>query len=107
MEYPRLVESNVRAYLYNTLNKCHEYKASIYSWTFNISIFLGLVLIIGIILYLRRKRELPVWEKEARMLQEQNYVLSKIREYQMDQKRQSSMITDLPFTYNPDVNLVV
>ncbi|NBX71357.1 hypothetical protein EBQ91_00375 [bacterium] len=102
MEYPRLVESNVKAYLYNTLNRCHEYKTSIFSWVFNISVFLGLVFIIGIILYLKRKRELPEWEKEAKMLQEQNYVLSKIREYQMDQKRQTSMITDLPFTYNPD-----
>lgn len=102
MEYPRLVESNVRAYLYNSLNRCHEYKTTIFSWTFNIGLFLGFIFIIGAILYLRRKRELPPWEKEAKMLQEQNYVLSKIKEYQMDQKRQSSMITDLPFTYNPD-----
>ena len=76
MEYPRLVESNVRAYLYSTLNRCHEYKSKIYSWTFNIGIFVGLVVIIGLILYLKRKRELPPWEKEAKMLQEQNYVLS-------------------------------
>lgn len=102
MDYPRLVETNVKAYLYNTLNRCHQYKTTIYSWTFNICVFLGLVFIIGLILYLKRKRELPPWEKEAKMLEEQNYVLSKIREYQMDQKRQSSMITDLPFTYSPD-----
>lgn len=102
MEYPRLVESNVRAYLYGALHKSHEYKSAIYSWTFNISIFLALVIIIGIVLYFCRKRELPPWEKEAKMLREQNYVLSKIREYQMDQKRQSSLITDLPFTYSPD-----
>jgi len=102
MEYPRLVEANVRSYLYGTLNKCHEYKATIYSWTFNIGIFVVLVGVIGLVLYCCRKRELPPWEKEAKMLREQNYVLSKIKEYQMDQKRQSSLITDLPFTYTPD-----
>lgn len=102
MEYPRLVESNVRAYLYGTLHKAHEYKSTIYSWTFNIGVFLALVVVIGMVLYICRKRELPPWEKEAKILQEQNYILSKIKEYQMDQKRQSSLITDLPFTYTPD-----
>jgi hypothetical protein len=105
MEYPRLIESNVRNYLSSSLGKCHEYKSKIYSWTFNIAVFLGLVIIIGSILYFRKKRDIPEYEKQEKMLREQNYILSKIREFQMDQKRQTSMITDLPFTYNPDAGL--
>jgi hypothetical protein len=106
MEYPRLVESSVRNYLYDTLHRCHQYKSNIYSWVFNIALFLMFCLIIGTILYLRRKqRNISPQEREEKMLREQNYVLSKIRQYQMDQKRQSTMITDLPFTYNPDVGL--
>ena len=108
MEYPRLIESNVRMYLTNSLNSCHEYKSCIYSWALNIGVFTLFVLTLGLILYLRRKREIPEHERQAKMLKEQNYVLSKIREYQMDQKRQSTLITDLPlppsaahFRYDP------
>lgn len=105
MEYPRLIESNVRGYMSYTLSKCHEYKSRLYSWSFNIGVFLVLVITIGMVLYLRKKRQIPESEKQAKMLQEQNYILSKIREYQMDQQRQSTLITDLPFTYNPNAGL--
>lgn len=105
MEYPRLIEPRIRGYLYETLHKCHEYKDSFYSWTFNITIFTIFALTIGIVLYLSRKKKLTPYEKEIKMLNDQNYVLSKIRQYQMDQKRKSTMITDLPFTYNPDAGL--
>lgn len=105
MEYPRLIESNVRFYLSQTLGKCHEYKTRIYGWSFNIGIFLALLITIGVVLYLRKKRQIPECEKQQRLLEEQNYILAKIREYQMDQKRQSTMITDLPFTYNPNAGL--
>lgn len=110
MEYPRLIESNVRYYLGRSLGKCHEYKSQIYSWVFNIGVFLVFVITLGVVLYLRKRRELPPWEREEKMLREQNYILSKIREYQIDQKRQSSMITDLPVVggglkYDPDAGL--
>jgi hypothetical protein len=120
MEYPRLIESGVRNYFHNALNKCHEYKSNIYSLTFNIGVFLVLVLTISIVLYFRKKGEMKPWEKEAKMLREQNYILSKIRQFQQDQKRQSTLITDLPtnvsgiapreadfptFVYNPDAGL--
>lgn len=108
MEYPRLIESNVRNYLHDTLHRCHQHKSDIYSWVFNIGLFLMFCLFFGTILYLRRRqRDVPEWEREAKMLREQNYILSKIRNYQMDQKRQTTMITDLPFTYNPDSGLDV
>lgn len=106
MEYPKLIESSVRNYLYDNLHRCHEYKSNIYSWVFNIGLFSIFCFIFGIILYFRwKRRNVPEWEREEKMLREQNYILSKIRNYQMDQKRQSTMITDLPFTYNPDVGL--
>lgn len=109
MEYPRLVESNIRGYLYNTLHKCHEYKTSLYVWTFNVGIFLGFCTVLGLILYFRRRSKfVPDYEKEAQMLRDQNYVLSKIRDYQNFEKRkrqENTMITDLPFTYDPNAGL--
>ena len=113
MEYPRLIESNVRHYLGYSLGKCHEYKSQIYSWVFNIGIFFVFVITVGLVLYFKKRRELSPWEREEKMLREQNYILSKIREYQIDQKRHSSMITDLPVVgegggglrYDPDAGL--
>jgi len=105
MEYPRLIEPRVRGYLHDTLHKCHEYKSSVYSWIFNVSLFAIFILTISTVLYFCRKAKLTPQEKAEQMLSDQNYILSKIRQYQMDQKRQSTMITDLPFTYNPDAGL--
>jgi len=42
------------------------------------------------------------------MLRDQNYVLYKIRDYQNFEKRkrqENTMITDLPFTYDPNAGL--
>jgi hypothetical protein len=105
MEYPRLIEPRVRGYLYDTLHRCHEYKSSFYSWVFNITLFVIFILTMATVLYFCKKRKLSPQEKADKMLSDQNYVLSKIRHYQMDQKRQSTMITDLPFTYHPDAGL--
>ena len=109
MEYPRLVESHARAYLGSALAKAAAYKMTIYSWTFNIGIFLGLVIIIGLILYFKRKRPLSQHELMEREYKEQEYILGKIRQFQSDQKRQLSLITELPLTsqykYDPDAGL--
>ena len=105
MEYPRLIEPRVRGYLYDTLHKCHEYKTTFYSWVFNITMFVIFILTISTVLYFCKKKQLTPQEKAEKMLSDQNYVLSKIRQYQMDQKRKSTMIIDLPFTYNPDAGL--
>jgi hypothetical protein len=109
MEYPRLVESNLRGYLQDTLYRCHQNKTTLYVWVFNIGIFLAFILVLGCVLYFRRRtKDVPKHEKDAQMLKEQNYVLSKIRDYQNYEKKkrqEATMITDLPFTYNPNEGL--
>ena len=91
MEFPKLVEPNVQNYLYNTLQKCHETKSTIYGWLYNGIGFILVFSIIGITLYLCRKRKLTPYEQSEKMRKEQEYVLSKIRHYK-------STITDLPHT---------
>ena len=109
MENPRRVESNLRGYLQETLYNCHHYKQTMYVWAFNLGIFFFFVVIIGFILYFRRRSKyIPEYEKEEKMLREQNYILSKIRDYQNYEKRkrqESSMITDLPFSYDPNMGV--
>lgn len=109
MEYPRLIESNLRGYLHEKLYICHQNKATLYVWAFNIGIFLAFCTILGLVLYFkRRSMDVPEYVKEEKMLREQNYILSKIRDYQNYEKRkrqESTMITDLPFTYDPNAGL--
>lgn len=109
MEYPRLIESNLRGYLQEKLYLCHQNKANLYVWVFNAGIFLAFCIILGLVLYFkRRSMDVPEYVKQEKMLQEQNYILSKIRDYQNYEKRkrqESSMITDLPFTYDPNAGL--
>jgi len=107
--FPRLIDANLRGYLQETLRRCHQNKTTLYVWTFNLGIFLAFVLLVGSVLYFRRRsKDVPEYIKEQQQLVEQNYVLSKIREYQNYEKRrrqETSMITDLPFTYDPNVGV--
>jgi hypothetical protein len=106
MEYPRLIENNVKYYLFDHLQKCHQHKTTLYSWVFNISIFLVFFTVLFLVLYFSRKNKLTPYELEEKQLKEQQYVLSKIREYKMEKTKKPqtiSAITNLPFTYNPDV----
>lgn len=104
MDFPRLIEPNVKNYLYDTLQKCHQHKDVLYGWVFNITLFIIIVIVIGTVLYFCRKRKLTPYEQHIKMTREQDYILSKIRQYQTDirnQPRQShdtstSSITNLP-----------
>ena len=108
MEFPRLIETNVKNYLFDNLQKCHEQKTTLYSWILNTSLFALFFIILFTVLYFCRKRKLLPYEIEEKQIKEQQYVLSKIREYQMEKTKKPqtmSAITNLPFTYNPDLKL--
>jgi hypothetical protein len=96
MEYPRLIEPNVKNYLYSTLQQCHDKKELIYSWVFNISVFLVIVVVVGAILYFNRKSKLTPYELSEKQRKEQEYIVSKIRQYQSVKK--NNTITGLPET---------
>ena len=95
MDYPRLIEPNVQNYLYNTLKQCHDKKELFYTWVFNIVVFVILVLVVGSVLYYCRKRKLTPYEQSEKERKDQEYVLSKIRQYQTVKKQ--SPITNLPY----------
>lgn len=95
MEYPRLIEPGVKDYLYSTLQQCHNRKDLLYAWVFNSVLFVIIVIVVGSILYYCRKRKLTPYEQSEKERKDQDYVLSKIRQYQTVQK--TSPITNLPF----------
>lgn len=102
MDEPCLIEPSVKNYLFNTLHKCHSTRVSIYYYALNV-IVLGLfVLFVGITLYYCYNKKPTDYEKQQKMIRDQEYVLSKIRFYQEETKHnneaQYSSISNLPFT---------
>jgi hypothetical protein len=98
---PRLIENSAKNYLFQTLQKCHTNRVSIYYYALNFGVLFLFVGIVGLILYYCSKKKLSDYEKQQKMLKDQQYVLSKIRYYQEDKKQrqqsQVSGITDLPY----------
>jgi hypothetical protein len=94
---PRLIEQPVKQYMGTVLQNCHSHRSNIYYYVLNISIFLIFVLIFGISLYYCYSNKKTPYELQQKMTQDQNYILSKIRYYQDEQKKLSSTkLTNLP-----------
>ena len=102
MDGPRLIESSAKNFLFNTLQQCHSNRVSVYYYALNIGVFLLFIGIAGFTLYYCNKQKMTDYEKQQKILHDQQYVLSKIRYYKEETKNAhqstSSSITNLPFT---------
>lgn len=92
---PSLVEDGVKNFMNTTLNNCYQKKMEIYNWVVNITCFVVFLLLLISILYLFKKPKLTPYEMNEKIQREQEYVVSKIRDYK-EMHRSSSRITDLP-----------
>ena len=101
MDPPGLIDSSVKSYMFNTLKQCHENRVNIYYYGLNIAVFVAFAIVVGFILYNCSKNKLTDYDKQQKNLQDQQYVMSKIRFYkeqQINNQQQMSSITNLPFT---------
>ena len=48
---PLLVEPGVKQFLHETLKQCREYKNKYYNIMFNVGVFLGLSIILGLMMW--------------------------------------------------------
>lgn len=98
---PKLIETSARNYLYYTLKECHGNRINVYYYALNTVVFILFVGTAILVLYYCSHRKMSEYDKQQKMLRDQEYVLSKIRFYQeiQDSKQQSyaSDITNLPF----------
>ena len=101
METPRLIEASAKNFMFQTLQKCHNHRVTIYYYVLNFGILFLFIAITGLTLYFCNKQKLSEYDKNQKMLHDQHYVLSKIRYFQDENKnaQQSQMtgITNLPF----------
>ena len=94
MDVPKLIEPNVRNYLFGALQKCRDKKELLYSWSFNFVVLVVFFVVVSVVLYYCRKRKLTPYEQSVKMRKEQEYIVSKIRQYQSVKK--PTAITSLP-----------
>jgi len=94
---PLLVEPGVKQFLHETLKQCREYKNKYYNIMFNVGIFSGLIIILALILLYKYKGKLTPSEKLKRDQQKQQYILSKIKNFQNAKRlAHQELITGLP-----------
>jgi hypothetical protein len=98
---PRLTEPGIIYFLNETLKQCHTFKENYKNMLFNIYLFIGFLLILGIFLLYKYKGKLTPQEIKQKELEKKQYILSKIRNYQQDKlKQQQELITGLPHWEN-------
>ena len=68
---------------------------------FNIGVLVIFVLVVGITLYYCSKDKLSDYEKQQKLLKDQQYIMSKIRFFQAENKRNNdsmySSVSNLPY----------
>ena len=97
MEYPKLIEPNIKYFTKATLKQCKLIKQKYFSIIFNIVCFVLLMTVVGGLLVYKYKGKLSPLEKEVKMQQQKYYIFSKIKQYQdIRLQENQSLITNLP-----------
>lgn len=106
---PHLIDSGAQHYLKHTLQKCYEFRCTYYATLFNVAVFTVFVVVSSMILYYcyLTKRQNHVYNQGYKHLRDEEYILSKIKFYQNEQKRieakkneSASQIDSLPYVAN-------
>ena len=94
---PMLTEPGVKYFLNETLKQCHDFKEKHNNTFFNIGLFVGFLVILGILLLYKYKGKLTREEIREKEEEKKRYILSKIRNFQQSKLRaQQELITGLP-----------
>jgi hypothetical protein len=94
---PALIEPGIKYFLNETLKQCREFRNNYNNLLFNVSLFISFFVILGAILLYKYKGKLTPVEKDMKDRVKQQYILSKIKNFQ-DAKRlaHQELITGLP-----------
>ena len=94
---PSLTEPGVKYFLHQTLKQCHVARDKFNNMVFNIGLFIGFLLILGLILLYKYKGKLSPVELQQKNKEKQQYILSKIKNFQHAKRAaQQELITGLP-----------
>jgi fucose permease len=99
---PILIEPGVKSFLKYTLKQCHDIKTQYYNTVYNIFLLFVFIFVLVSILFFKYKGKPTKEEIENRNREKQQYILSKIQNFQEAKKHehqkiiQADMITGLP-----------
>lgn len=103
---PLLIEPGVKYFLNSTLQQCKLFKDKYYNFIFNLGIFAIFIAIISITLYYKYKGKMSKKDRELKLRQKQEYILSKLKLMTVINKN-NNLYTDLPlWTNNPEVEIL-
>lgn len=98
---PVLTEPGVKYFLNETLKQCSKVKKEWHNTLYNIGLFIGFLLILGLLLLYKYKGKLTQEEIEIKEIQKKHYILSMIKNFQDARVRaQQELITGLPHWEN-------
>jgi len=94
---PSLVEPGVKYFLHQSLKQCHIVREKFENTIFNIGLFFGFLIILGLILIYKYKGKLTPIEMQKKNKEKQEYILSKIKIIQNAKRiAHQELITGLP-----------
>jgi hypothetical protein len=102
-----LIEPGTHYFINQTLKNCKIVKEEYYNNIFNIALFLSLLLLIIFLLIIRYKGKITPVEKKNKERVKQEYILSKIKNYQdAKQRHRQEIITNLPKWENNEYEII-
>ena len=94
---PTLIEPGVKYFLNHSLKQCHIVRDNFHNIVFNVGLFIAFLIILGLILLYKYKGRLTPVEVQQKNKEKQEYILSKIKNFQEAKKRaHQELITGLP-----------
>ena len=101
LERPMLTEPGVKFFLSESLKQCHKFKENHQNTILTIGLFIGFLIILGILLLYKFKGKLTPEEIEEKEMDKKRYIMSRIKNYQDAKvKAQQELITGLPHWEN-------
>ena len=99
---PTLVEPGVKYFLKETLKQCRQFKNTYNNLLFNICLGVAFFFILGTVLIIKYKGKLTTEEINEKTRVKQQYILSKIKNYQNAKRvAQQELISGLPHWDRP------
>lgn len=97
VQRPTLTEPGVSCFLNATLKQCHAVRETYHNQLFNGAIFLAFIVVIAGMLLYSYKGQLTPEERRQKSVEKEQYILSKIHNYQDAKTRDhQGLITGLP-----------
>lgn len=97
MNYPKLIEPGAKYFFNETLKRCRITKYDYFNHIYNLCLAVIFIIIIGTILYCTYNNKNNDYQQKQKILQQELYIASKIRNVKQAQRRErGQMITNIP-----------